>query len=405
MIRLFKMALRDVGRNRRRSFFSSLALGMGLGLLLLMAGFIHGEMNSAVQTGIRLQTGHLQIRAASYDEVKSSLKWADLVANPAHVASQVAALPQVLTATPRLIATGFIAQGNQSTGVRILGVDPASPANDPFSKNMTGGVFLAPDDRDGIVIGKPLAEKMNLKTGDSLTLSANTSNGDVAEQAFTVRGIYNTETNAFDSATVFLSLSKAQAFTQAGDHASTIYVVLKNLDQADAVAAALASPSYSILTWQKMNQMILEYENLANSYMIFMYLIVLGVTATVIVNTLIMAVFERTREIGILTAIGMKSWRIMAMFLAESAMLAFGGIIMGLALGFLLNFIFATFGIDISKMGVSGVLFSNKIYTDLTIKDTVNLTITALVVTLLAGLYPALMAARMQPVEALRGGK
>jgi len=399
------MALRDVGRNRRRSFFSSLALGMGLALLLLMAGFIHGEMNSAVKTGIRLQTGHLQIRGASYDEVKSSLKWSDLIENPAQVASQVAALEQVLSATPRLYATGFIAQGNQSTGVRILGVDPLSPANEPFSGNMTSGVFISPDDRDGIAIGKALADKMKLKTGDSLTLSANTSNGDVAEQAFTIRGIYSTDTNAFDSVTVFLPLSKAQALTQAGDHASTIFVTLKDMDTAPAVAAALAGSNYKILTWQEMNQMILEYENLANSYMIFMYLIVLGVTATVIVNTLIMAVFERTREIGILTAIGMKSWRIMAMFLAESGMLALGGIIMGLALGLLLNGIFSHFGFDIGKMGVTGVLFSNRIYTDLTMKDTVNLTILAFVVTLLAGLYPALMAARMEPVVALRGGK
>jgi ABC-type lipoprotein release transport system permease subunit len=85
MIQLFKMAFRDLGRNRRRSFFSSLALALGLALLLLMAAFIHGEMSSAIEATIRLQSGHLQVRSKTYDESKNSLKWEDLVENPDQV--------------------------------------------------------------------------------------------------------------------------------------------------------------------------------------------------------------------------------------------------------------------------------------------------------------------------------
>ncbi len=405
MIQLFKMAFRDLGRNRRRSFFSSLALGMGLALLLLLAAFINGEMGSALDSSIRLQSGHLQVRAKTYDENKTSLKWEDLVENPAQVAAQIASLAPVKVATPRLYASGIAASGNESTAVRIFGIDPQSAANDPYRQGLVSGEFLTPDDRSGILIGVPLANKLGLKVGDQLSLSANTSNGGVNQQMFTVRGIYSTATSSFDGVTVFLPLAKAQALTATENHASVIFILLKDKAQTDAVAAALKSSNYEVLTWTQLNEIIIQTENLANSYIFIFYLIILAITATVIVNTLIMSVFERTREIGILAAIGMRGRRIMAMFLAESSLLAVGGVIMGLILGGLVIAYFTKFGFYIGNMGLSGILIGDRIYTDLTVQDTVTLTIVSFFVTVLAGLYPALMASRMEPVEALRAEK
>src|SRR5690349_13368225 len=120
MIQLLKMAFRDLGRNRRRSFFSALALGVGLALLLLMAAVVNGEYRGSMESSIRLASGHLQVRAKSYNEDKTSLKFEDLVVNPSAVAAQIAALQPVLAATPRLFANGFIASGEDSVGVRII---------------------------------------------------------------------------------------------------------------------------------------------------------------------------------------------------------------------------------------------------------------------------------------------
>ncbi len=405
MLTLYKMAWRDLGRNRRRTFFSMLALAFGMALLVFMASFIAGEMRDALKSAINLQSGHLQVRAASYNEDKTSLDFADLIENPDALAAQIAARPEVLVATPRLYATGIVAAGDTSAGVRIVGIDPASSASAPFRDGMVAGDYLTADDRSGLLIGKTLADKVGLAPGDSVNMLVNTSNGDVDQQAFVVRGIYSTGTPGYDESTIFVPLAKAQAIARAENHASTIFILLKNQDQTDLMAAALEGPAYQVKTYLQLNPLLVEFEQFANPMMYLFYLIVLGITATVIINTLIMSVFERTREIGILAAMGMRGGRIMAMFFAESSLLAVGGIAMGVALGSLLSAYVQRFGFFIGNFGITGVFIGERIYTYLTLNDVITLSIMALVITLLAALYPALVAANMEPVEALHSGK
>jgi len=403
LIQLMKLAYRNLWRNRTRSLLSALAVGVGMALLLLMVAVLDGEMRGALNNTIRLQSGHLQIRPASYEEGKLSLKWEDLIANPDQVAEKVKSLPQVVVATPRLIASAILTIGEESKGVQILGIDPASTANQPFRDGMLSGQFLQADDREGVLIGNQLADKLKLKVEDAVNLLVTTSNGDVVEQLFTVRGIFTTKTPGFDEGTIFMPLAKAQTITATENHASTIFVLLQNSDQADAVAQALKSNDLKILTWRDQNQFIVQFEDYANWIFIFMYLVVLGITATVVTNTLVMAVFERTREIGILAAIGMKGGGIMAQFLAEAALLATGGVIGGLIIGGVMVYFATVKGFYIGNFGITGALFEDRIYAHLTLANTINLGIITYIITLVASLYPAWLAARLEPVEALHG--
>lgn len=400
---LFKLAYRNLGRNRTRSLLSSLAVAVGMSLLLLMAAVLEGEMKGALQNTIRLQSGHFQIRPESYEEGQVSLKWEDLIAEPNQLIEKIKSLPQVTVATPRLIASGILTLSDESKGVQIVGIEPESEANKPFRDGMLDGEFLKADDREGILIGNTLADKLSLKVGDKVNLLVNTSSGAVDEQLFTVRGIYTTRTPAYDENTVFMPLAKAQAFTVTENHASTIFVLLQDDEQAEPVAQALQSANYKILTWREQNALIVQFEDFAGAYMIILYLIVLGITATVVTNTLVMAVFERTREIGILAAIGMKGRGIMAQFLAEAALLATGGVIGGLIIGGAMVAYFTVNGIYIGDYGISGVLMEERIYAHLTVGNTINLAIVTYIITLVASLYPARLAARMEPVEALHG--
>jgi ABC-type lipoprotein release transport system permease subunit len=403
MLNYFKMAYRNLGRNRRRSVLSALALSIGLALILFIAAFYEGEMRSSMESTLRLDSGHIQIRAADYDPDKLSVAWEYLIENPEQLAGQVEALDQVQVATPRLIASGIVSVGEESSGVQIMGVDPASSANQPYQDGMVSGAFPTADDREGILIGVPLAENLGLKVGDQLNLLVNTADGTVDEQLFTVRGIFSTGVSTYDKSIVLLPLAKAQAFSGAENRASFIFILLKDRAQTDAVAAALQSPDYQIKTWSELNEILVLMEEFANAYLMILNLIVMGVTATVIVNTLVMSVFERTREIGILTAIGMKGRQIIVLFLTEASMLALGGLVFGLLLGWGISAYFGSVGIYFGDLGLSGFYLGDRIYTYLTTQDMVNLTIMALIITILASLYPARLAARMEPVEALHG--
>ncbi|MDR3565413.1 MAG: FtsX-like permease family protein, partial [Negativicutes bacterium] len=341
----------------------------------------------------------------TYDESKTSLAFEDLVANPNQIALQVAALAPVQVATPRLYASGIVQTGDNSVGVRIIGIDPPSAANAPYQNGIVSGEYLKADDTTGILIGKPLADKLGLSAGDQITLLVNTSNGTVDQQPFTIRGIYSTNTPTYDQGTIFMPLAKAQAITQAVNHASVIFVLLKSRDQAGAVAAAITSSQYQVKTWEQMNTLLVQIEQVSGVYMDFLYLIILAITATVIINTLIMSVFERTREIGILAAIGMKSSSIMSLFFAESGLLGIGGIVMGMLMGGILVYFATKYGFYIGNMGATGITLGDRIYAYLVPGDAISLVIVAFIVTLLAALYPAILAARMEPVDALRGGK
>lgn len=401
----FKLAYRNLGRHRRRSILSALALGLGTALLMFIAAFFQGEMRSAMESTLRLNTGHLQVRDADYDPDKLSVAWEYLIENPQQVAAQVEALDEVDVATPRLFASGIVSVRDESAGVQIMGIDPASRANEPY-RHMVSGNFITADDRDGIVIGLPLAQSMELKVGDQLNLLVNTSDGSVDEQMFTVRGIFTTGTSAYDKGVVFLPLAKAQAFSGAGNHASIIFVLLKDREQADLVAAAIPSQNFQVETWKQMNELLVLVNDFSNVLLFVIYLIVLAVTAIVIINTLLMSVFERMREIGILSAIGMKGRQIVTLFLAEATLLAAGGVAFGMLVGWAVSAYFGKVGVYFGDLGMSNeMLLEDRVYPYLTFDTAVMLVITAFAITLIFSLYPAWLASRMEPVEALHSAQ
>jgi ABC-type lipoprotein release transport system permease subunit len=405
MLQLWRIAYRDLRRNKRRSILTLIAVALGMGLLVTLSGLVEGEMAGALENSIRLQTGHLQVREESYDEDKVSLKWEDLLANAPGLAVQAQALPGVRAATPMLWASGILGTRDETVGVRVFGIDPFSEAHTPIRESLVAGQFLSPDDRSGILIGQQLAKSLGLAEGSQISLLVNTADEQPDEAIFTIRGLYNTGVPSYDESTVFLPLAKAQAFTRTEGRASAILVLLHRQEDADAIAAMLRAPQLEVLTWRDLNQLFLSTIEVSMSFMYLMYLIVLAIVAVVIANTLLMSVFERTREMGILAALGMKGRQILTMFLLEAGMLGTAGIILGILLGSLGVLYLATVGLDVGvEAGVASTSFalSSTIYARFAPSAVAGLAIAGLVITLLASLYPAWFAARMEPIDALR---
>ena len=401
---ILKMSLRNLARNKRRSALSAIAIAIGTALLLFMSATIRGEMRGALDLTINLRTGHLQIHSEDYKFENMSLKRVDMTEGPLEISDQIEDIPQVKAASPRLNISGIVAYKNETIGVQILGIDPPSATNATYKEGMVTGEYFSADDREGVLIGLPLAESLDLKPGDAIDLIINTSEGDTDEQRFTVRGIYTTDTPGYDKATIFMPLEKAQTISRTDNYASMIYILLHDMDDTDRVKEAIHAPGYIVEDWVELNKLLVIVEQLSNAMMFFFNLMVLGVTSTVIMNTLLMAVYERTREMGILGALGMKARQVKALFLTEATFLAIGGVLIGLIIGVPLVLYYAQVGFFLGDMGVSAnssFQFGNTIYPYPTFGDAISVSIAALMITILSGYYPASQAAKLEPVDAL----
>lgn len=402
--KLWTIAWRDLGRNRRRSFFTLLAVALGLTLLIFINGLIAGVMGDAVENNIRLRTGHVQLRAPTYEEGKLSLQWQDLIDNGEELTAQAQAQPQVASAAPVLWAAGILNTADDTANLQVYGIDVASDFYAPVRNGMVAGEFLAADDRSGILLGKRLAESLGLQVGSNASLTVIDADGQPQEQIYTVRGLFSSGAVSYDESAVFLPLAKAQAVTNTGDRVSAVTVLLHDAEDAEAVAAALQTPDVQTLTWRELNENFLQTMNTAMSFYTIMDFIIMLVVAVVIANTLLMAVFERVREMGILAALGMKGRQIMQMFLLEAATLGLLGIVIGIVLGTAIVIYMSTNGIYIGDEvagSVENIALGSTMYTRLVPSTIAGLSVATLVITLLASLYPAWFAARLEPVEAL----
>ncbi|MGC9349416.1 MAG: ABC transporter permease [Anaerolineae bacterium] len=410
MAGLWRIAIRDLRRNKRRSAATLVAMLLGVGLLVVTGGFMEGSYTQAIEDNIRIQTSDLQIRDADYDRDQASLKWEDLLDDAEDLAARVRERPQVQDATPILWASGVVALREESVNVAVYGMDYRSDVNAPFRDGVVAGELPAPDDREGVLMGQRLAESLGIGVGDDFSLLAPTSGERPDEAVFTVRGLYNSGIPGYDLNTILMPLDKAQSLTRTEDRASAILTKLYDREEADAVAAAISAaldaPGLEVLTWRDLNAFMLDYMVVGRQIIYLLYLIILAIVAVVIVNTLLMTVFERTREMGILAALGMKAREIRAMFLIESGVLAVIGIVLGVLIGSLIVEYLSVVGIDIgaaaSTIESTALAFGERMYAEHSVRDTIVVSVMAFAITLVGSLYPAWYASRMEPIEALR---
>ena len=325
--KLWVIAYRDLIRNRRRTFFTLLAVALGLALLIVLNGFIAGVLDDAIQNSIRLQTGHVQVRAATYEDSRRSLQWKDLVDQPGAIAAQATSMPEVATATPILWADTILNTSNESVGMQLFGIEPASAFYDPIRVSLVAGNFIEANDRGGVMIGKRLADSLGLKLGENVSLTTINADGVPEEGIFAIRGIFDSGVLVYDEATIFMPLAKAQSFALVGDRASTVIMLLHDENAAEQVAASLAAPGLQALTWRELNSVFLETMGTAMSFYWILDGIVMLIVAVIIANTLLMAVFERIREMGILSALGMKRRQVMQMMIFEASIISLAGIV------------------------------------------------------------------------------
>ncbi|MCA9875524.1 MAG: ABC transporter permease, partial [Anaerolineales bacterium] len=276
------MAYRDLLRNRRRTVITFVAIALGLTLVIFMNGLITGMLDGMLRDTIRLDTGHIQIRAESYEVVKTSLLWRDLIDNADELAARAAAMPEVAAVSPILWASGVLGTASESTSVRVSGIDPASALFDPIREGLRAGEFLSGNGRGQILIGQRLADELGVGVGDRINLAVGNPDGVPQEGQFTIVGLINTGFPGIDNANVFLSLAQAQSITGSGNRASTVRIMLHDINDTDKVVAALQTPGLTVLGWRQLNEFIMTTMETGTAVYSILYAIIFLVVAVII---------------------------------------------------------------------------------------------------------------------------
>ncbi len=398
------IAYRDLIRNRRRTILTLLAVALGMMILIMMSGLIAGMVAGGLRDNIRLNTGHIQLRDESYEIEKLSLLSRDLLQDSDGLIAQIEALEEVQSAAPVLWSSGILSTVRESAGLAVTGIDPADDFHAPVRDGIVAGEYLTADDRGQILIGQRLADDMDITVGQRVSLAMGGADGQVDESIFTVAGLFNTGIINYDQNTVIMPLAQAQAFSNSGSRASSIVVMLNDQEDTAKVAAALQAPGIQVLTWEDLNAILLTLMETAGAFYYVLYIIVILVVAVLIANTLLMSVFERTRELGILASLGMKGRQIMLMVLFEAVILALLGVAAGLILGAAVVAYLARVGIEFSAdaMGtIEGMALGSRMYPAFAPGDAITLSLLMFFIVSLVSIYPAWYAARMEPIKAL----
>jgi len=290
--------------------------------------------------------------------------------------------------------------------VMISGIEPELEAPvGLLARNMARGRYLAADDQDLILIGQAMAAQLKVDVGDRITLLGRATHEQMRRRTMTVVGVYDLGLPEAEKQMVYISLAEAQTLFDLRDQATEVVVALQSVGQEKAVVAALqaALPAYEVASWQELNPEMNQSLQVDKQVMGIFGLVVLLIAGVGILNLMLMAVFERTREIGLLAAMGLKRHEILGLFLLEGVLIGLLGSLVGCVLGGLVVVVIGQVGIKLSiaGMGEMMALLGDRLYPTLRIDLLLERALTVAVIAALASLYPAWQASRREPAEAL----
>jgi ABC-type lipoprotein release transport system permease subunit len=401
-----RLAWRNIWRHRRRTFIVVVALALGLMLMMFYDGMIAGFEQAIYGNAIKVLGGNIRIHAAGYAASANSFPLIPL-ANDQDMVQAAQSIPNVVSATRRINTGGLVSNREGAFSVSIVGLEPEQEApNSVIAQHIADGRFLVGTDQDQILIGRGLADLMSVQLGDRITLVGRSTHEQMRQRTMTVVGIYDIGVPALEQQTVYISLLEAQALYDLSGESTEVMITLQKVGQEPAVMAALTPylQGDEIQSWAQAFPDLENTVNAKNGAMTIFSVIMLMIAGIGVINLLLMAVFERTREIGLLGAMGMKPGQIRNLFVLEGVMLGLVGVAAGLVMGIGLNGLLGIVGIDYSQftsLTSYTALITGRVYPTLALGSVFSRGLPVLVIAILAALYPAHEASRQEPAEAL----
>ena len=402
---LLKLAFLNIGRNPRRSIITVLAVGVGLAALIFLWGFSDGTNEQMRENVIRLLTGHIQIHARDFQK---TLAPELTLPDRSGVFEKIKLLAHVQATTERVKCEALIGTSEKSRGILLTGIDPLREIQVTDLKNhMKEGSFLTQGDRRNIIIGDRLAEKIQLHVGDKAVVMTQAMDGTLAGYSYQVKGIFHTGSQTLDEVSAYITLDSAQELLSLEDATHEIVIRLTGRKAIPSFLNELhtinQTNQYEILTWNEIIPEVEQWVAWSEAIIRTILLAVMVVVGVSIMNTVLMSVFERTRELGVMMAIGTTPGQIIRLILLETFILELFGIALGLVGGYLITFYFGKVGIGFPELeqAFSRSYMSTVTYTRVEFHHVIQSVITLFMLTSFIGLYPAWKAGRMEPIKAI----
>ncbi len=399
------MAWRNIWRNKARSMVIMLSVAIGLLAGIGVLALYKGMMKSRVRTVIDSEVAHLQLHHADF---KKDYHPAYLLPGANALLQKVQSYPEVKMAVPRSLAQGMLVTTTGSAGVQINGVVPQLEygASHLREKLIAGDGFHEAK-KNEILIGKKLADKMKLKTGSKLVLTFTDTADNLVSSAFRVAGIYQSGNAPLDEANVYVLLTTLNELLLTGDAFHEIAILLNRDEDLQAVQEKLRSayPSLLVESWKEISPETELMVKTVDEYSYIIMIVILVALAFGILNTMLMSVLERTKEIGMMVALGTPRLSIFLLVLLETVFLTIAGTPIGLLAAYLITGHYQKHGLDLSGMGkdmMASFGFDTTIYPSFPWEKLIIILILVVGTALLSCLLPALKALRLKPVEALR---
>ena len=409
MVNLPKLAWRNIQRNRRRTVITAAAIIVGVTMMIIVNGIVTGMLERTIANSVELETGHIKVYPKSYYE-KSDLMPTNMHINSyVEVTGVIDEIEGVECTSPRIKAGGMLKIGQETVGVIINGINPESDLKiRDLKKRITEGEYLASKDSNLAMIGAVLAEKLKIGINDEILISSMAADGSEATIIPKVKAIFKTGFSSYDGSMIFLPLLETQNMLKI-EHKDTTEIVImvtdskkvKNLNTSIESKLREGGYDYDVLHWEQLAPELAQFAEMEKSMSTLILFIVLIIATVGILNTMLMAVYERVKEIGVMAAFGYKRRNILVLFLLEGLIIGAVGALLGCILGVGINHFLSIVGINFAG-GEVVEFYETCIYPKLSIYDVIYPFFFAIVVSILASLYPAYKASKLEPVEALR---
>lgn len=399
----FVLAWRNLWRNHRRTVIMLAAISVGAWAMIFMTALMRGMVNDMVRDGIRALPGHVQVHNPLYRDDPSV---SNLIAMSDVELAERFSSAGIERFSARVRVPAIISSERESRGVTLLGVDPIQEQSvDAIGSTIVAGTGLDTAASNGIVIGRKLAEKLETEIGKRIVIMSQDPDNEVADRGFRVIGLFEANLAIQEEAFVFAGRQAIQQMLGIGDRVSELAVMgddYRDVRPLLATVRQLMGTNDEVLPWNELDSYLGSMLAVMDGFVLVWIVVIFLALSFGLVNTLVMAVFERVREIGLMLALGMRPSGILLQIVFESSLL----LIIGLAIGNVLaiaSILPLRGGIDISIVAEGMEMFgaSSILYPELQASDVVLANVVVLILGFFASLSPAWRASRYEPVEAI----